>query len=279
MEDIKKINWTEVVIFCVISFALAWLYWIPYLIKGIEGMKAFPGPYGFSNGMFAPLIAAVFMRIFISKEGLKGSLGIIRRPKYYLIALFAPIIFTGILLFFVNLTGQGVFTWAVSYTVPVFVLMLMWKSIQQIPLGIGEEYGWRGYLLPRLLPLGEIKATIILGIIWALWHLPMMVMGLNYPGANVIVSSIIFVVFVIVASFPFTWLFRASTGSVLVVTLMHITLDVFTDVLLSPRFLPGANQLFVSGAGIISTLILTALIALRYTIFKNAFEKSCESES
>jgi membrane protease YdiL (CAAX protease family) len=36
---------------------------------------------------------------------------------------------------------------------------------------------WRGYLLPRLLPLGEIKATLIVAIIWAMWHLPILLIG------------------------------------------------------------------------------------------------------
>ena len=50
----------------------------------------------------------------------------------------------------------------------------------------GEEFGWRGYLLPNLLPLGEKKAFLISGVIWGLWHAPVIAMGhnfgLDYPG-------------------------------------------------------------------------------------------------
>jgi len=48
--------------------------------------------------------------------------------------------------------------------------------------GFGEEFGWRGYLLPKLLPLGKLKAYTILGMIWGLWHAPLIVVGFNFPG-------------------------------------------------------------------------------------------------
>jgi hypothetical protein len=48
--------------------------------------------------------------------------------------------------------------------------------------GFGEEFGWRGYLLPKLMPLGQPKAYTILGVIWGLWHAPLIIVGFNYPG-------------------------------------------------------------------------------------------------
>ncbi|BDQ33227.1 CPBP family intramembrane glutamic endopeptidase [Pseudodesulfovibrio portus] len=48
--------------------------------------------------------------------------------------------------------------------------------------GIGEEVGWRGFLLPRLLPMGKANAYLVLGVIWGLWHAPLVWAGFNYPG-------------------------------------------------------------------------------------------------
>jgi hypothetical protein len=48
--------------------------------------------------------------------------------------------------------------------------------------GFGEEFGWRGYLLPKLMPLGKSKAYVLLGAIWGLWHAPLIIVGFNYPG-------------------------------------------------------------------------------------------------
>ncbi len=264
-----KTEWKEIIYFCLLSYFLAWAYWIPFLAGGVEGIKSFPGPYGFANGMFAPMASALVMRIFVSREGIKGSLGVVRPIKYYLAALLAPVLYTAVLVFIIIITFQSDFIWPGKKPIYLAVLLLILKSFREIPLGIGEEYGWRGYLLPRLMPAGEAGASILIGLIWAFWHLPMMVLGMNYPGQNVIISSLIFVIFVILMSFPFTWLYLASRGSVLVVALFHIALDVFTDTFCSPACLPDGNQLFVSSAGITSCLMLFVIIFIRYTVFKD----------
>ena len=44
----------------------------------------------------------------------------------------------------------------------------------------GEEFGWRGYLQPKLMPLGIRKAILLTGFIWGLWHAPVILMGYNY---------------------------------------------------------------------------------------------------
>ena len=48
--------------------------------------------------------------------------------------------------------------------------------------GFGEEFGWRGYLLPKLMPLGKLRAYAIVGVVWGLWHAPLVLIGFNYPG-------------------------------------------------------------------------------------------------
>ncbi|WP_045745502.1 CPBP family intramembrane glutamic endopeptidase [Actinoplanes rectilineatus] len=48
---------------------------------------------------------------------------------------------------------------------------------------LGEELGWRGWLLPRLMPLGTLPAILISGVIWGLWHAPLILLGYNYPDA------------------------------------------------------------------------------------------------
>ncbi len=54
-------------------------------------------------------------------------------------------------------------------------------ALVNIPFAIGEELGWRGYLLPKLQPLGFWKANLILGGIWGIWHTPLILLGHNYP--------------------------------------------------------------------------------------------------
>jgi membrane protease YdiL (CAAX protease family) len=74
----------------------------------------------------------------------------------------------------------------------LFIILQIIQTIVLAPLinglaTLGEEFGWRAYLLPRLMPLGGRKAMVLLGIIWGAWHWPLIVMGYNYgldyPGA------------------------------------------------------------------------------------------------
>jgi membrane protease YdiL (CAAX protease family) len=71
---------------------------------------------------------------------------------------------------------------------PILILPIIFLSSLVIGptvnglFGFGEEFGWRGYLLPKLMPLGKLKAYTIVGVIWGLWHAPLILVGFNYPG-------------------------------------------------------------------------------------------------
>ena len=78
------------------------------------------------------------------------------------------------------------------YGPTVFIVLQLLQTILTAPLIIGpaafgEEFGWRAYLLPKLMPLGGRKAVLLLGIVWGVWHWPIIAMGhnygLGYPGA------------------------------------------------------------------------------------------------
>jgi membrane protease YdiL (CAAX protease family) len=68
----------------------------------------------------------------------------------------------------------------------IFLSSLLVAPFINSIFGLGEELGWRGYLLPRLMPLGKAKAYLLLGIIWGLWHAPLILVGFNYPGYPVL---------------------------------------------------------------------------------------------
>ncbi|MNY05378.1 CAAX amino terminal protease self- immunity [compost metagenome] len=92
-----------------------------------------------------------------------------------------------------------------------------------LPALFGEEYGWRGYLLPKLLPLGSSKALVLHGVIWGLWHAPLIAMGYNYPGHPVF-GILLMTAFCILSGVVFAWLYYAS-GSIWVASYAHGVLN------------------------------------------------------
>lgn len=210
--------------------------------------------------MFGPMLAAVVMRLWISRDGFKGSVGILRSWRWYALAAAAPILFVSLLLLIEQVSGLQPLIW--TYSMPV-VLALPVTAIANglyfIPKGFGEEYGWRGYLLPRLLSLGEVRGTVVLGLIWGFWHLPILLIGLNYPGQPLWLGIPLFLVFVVILAFPFTWLFRASRNGVLVVSLMHTSFNALDPFTRTGHHPPG-NPLVVSCIGIVGTLLLLCIV-------------------
>lgn len=117
--------------------------------------------------MFAPLLAAVVMRVAVSREGIEGTLGLLRPWRYYLITLAAPAVLIAAVIGVEKLAGLSRFAWGRSVPVwAAYPLAVLLSSIIGAPLALGEEYGWRGYLPPRLLPMGEMRATLLLVMIW-----------------------------------------------------------------------------------------------------------------
>jgi len=140
--------------------------------------------------MFLPGISAFIVRKFITKEGFKDSWLRSGSWKPYLhAAAFIPFLFilvyaiTGLLYTpdftlrtFANQAGIKEIPFDPALFIPVlFLSTLIVTPVINAIAAFGEEYGWRGYLLPKLLPLGREKALILSGVIWGLWHLPLVI--------------------------------------------------------------------------------------------------------
>jgi membrane protease YdiL (CAAX protease family) len=269
------VNWGEVILFVLLAFGLAWVWsgvWLlPYLGTLLTqsttptDMVERLGAVTTLTTMLTPMVAALIMRIFVSKEGVKGSLGLLRSPRYYLAALIVPAVFVTAVVLIVQALGLGEFRWseATWFAYPILLVIALPTTL----FTFGEEYGWRGYLLPRLLPLGEIRASVLLGMIWALWHLPLLLAGLNYPGVNVLWAIIIFTFVTVALSFTYTWFYVASSGSVLVAAVFHASTNQFSDTFWVSPLLSGANPFAPS---LVSAVLIMALVVVVYRLFKRS---------
>jgi len=221
-------------------------------------------------GMFAPALAALLMRLLVSREGLRGSLGPLRRWRWSVLAVLFPIVIVATTIAVATATGLAVFH--LGSTQPmweVLMLLLVVGTPVSALLAFGEEYGWRGYLLPRLLPLGEVRASIVVALIWAPWHLPVLLVGLNFPGKNPLMVLAMMTAGVLALSLLFTRFFVAAGGAVVTVALLHGSLNAFSDRLADPAHLAG-DPFVVSVGGVVGILVTLAAVGVSYALRRRA---------
>jgi uncharacterized protein len=104
---------------------------------------------------------------------------------------------------------------ALLMALPVLVV----GPLVNVAATIGEELGWRGYLWARLAPLGPRRAALLIGVIWGVWHAPLIAMGYNYPESPVL-GPLLMVAFTTVYGVVLAWL-RARSESVWPAALAH----------------------------------------------------------
>jgi uncharacterized protein len=135
------------------------------------------------------------------------------RPAWYLAAIGIPVVQNVCAVGLAAIHGA----FALSRVPPVVpVLPSLWLVFL---FAAGEELGWRGYLLPRLLAtLGPVSASVVVGTIHAVWHWPLVVLPHQYLSG---VPLVAFSVFVVSDALLFTWIFQNTGGSVLLAVLLH----------------------------------------------------------
>lgn len=134
----------------------------------------------------------------------------------------------------------------------VLTYAVMWTAFITVAV---EEIGWRGYALPRLAArLGLGRASILLGLIWAFWHLPQFFI----PEADTYGQSfIVFVLQVTALSVAMAWLYAHTNGSLLLVILMHSAVNNAKDIV--PSAVPGATNTFGVSASLVAWVAVTLL--------------------
>jgi membrane protease YdiL (CAAX protease family) len=146
--------------------------------------------------------------------------------RWYGVVLLGPAAFAALVAGLGTLLGGGwdegnplVFTGSDWAALPIFLL------VAALTDGLGEELGWRGFALPRLLSRQTpLVASLVLGAVWAAWHLPLV----WTPGATLYQRPLWLLVADLMAkAMIFTWVFLHTRGSVLIAVLLHASMNVF----------------------------------------------------
>lgn len=126
---------------------------------------------------------------------------------------------------------------------------------------LGEEIGWRGWLHRQLLGLGSWTAIGVGGTIWALWHLPILLLGHNYPGAPRPYAIGLFIVFCCAANYMLVAITERAGGNPIPAALTHSALNVtfvqFMIVVSVPQTAEHASWWFDGVTGVVGIVLLT----------------------
>ena len=258
MLERKSINW-----FLIITFLFSWpLFLVPLALTEADAITKQAAMQGlWAIAMWGPGIAAIITTLFIAKKPFSTlRLNTLGPKRFYLWAWFLPVVLTVIGGLFTLLFGIGKLD--LNFTmirtmlesapggseIPVSVVILS-QTLLALTLApfinmlftMGEELGWRGFLLPQLMPLGQWKAVVISGFIWGVWHAPAIIQGHNYPGYPIL-GVFMMIIFCILLGTIISWMYL-NTKSPWVAALAHGSINAIAG--LPILFLaPGFNMAF-----------------------------------
>lgn len=291
-------NWKKINLYILLSFGFSWtvglIMGLAHIdIRSILGTILLAGLY-----MPGPALATFVIQKFIYKEGF-SQYGWTFDKKSIKWILFTPLIFLALTILtftiigflgntnLIPVFGQIDFTQEAFFSrlkelasskiklnnlqipdIPpklLFIAMLaqgiIGGSTIALPFMFGEEFGWRGLMLKETRNLGFLRANAFIGLIWGIWHLPVILMGHNYPHHHH--SGIIIMTLFTVSVAPLFAYTRIKTKSILGACMLHGMVNA-TGAFYA-LYIANWNELYswVAGwAGIIAAIILTICIFL-----------------
>ena len=292
------------IIICLVS----WVY-AAIMIFGFNVKNILDNPMKYtimaSLYMLLPMIVAIVMQILSQVETHRrvslSSTGLLsfKIRWSWLVAWILPVVIV-LLTIFVNILLPGCeFNADMSSTIPLDsateeqremlalfmnpAVMIVVTIVSGLFAGVtinavfafGEEYGWRNYLVDALREKKFVCAAIFIGLVWGLWHFPLILLGHNYPQHSV-AGVFMMVVFCVLASFIETYIV-IKTKSVFPAAIFHGTINAVAG--LNVILIKGGNDLLngmtgLSGFIVMAIVIMIVYVFDRYILKDNIFSKT-----
>lgn len=204
-----RVPWRRVGLFMLLSYGLFVPFAAPFwfLPGGIHHPLYQPV---IAVGMWMPALASLIMAKAVEKTSWRTRVGLRFRGRWKRLLVWTPVaaivvaaiqvlcavimVLRGVPGDLSGRTGLGLYAKALTdqmqtdvtpgLALAVLLVSTVSGFVVTILFTLGEEIGWRGWLWPALKPLGRVRAAVVGGAIWSLWHLPIMIIGHNYPGWN-----------------------------------------------------------------------------------------------
>ena len=211
--------------------------------------------------MWCPALSAIATSLIYEKS-LKGIGWGLGRPRWLVAAYCLPILYAGLAYGIIWLSGWGAINPAYQFN---FYKLVIYGTLFNVVFAAGEEIGWRGFLVPQLYKYFSYTATcLITGIIWSVWHFPLIISGIYLAKMPILAQLLLFVITVTAMTFPISW-FRLKAGTVWVAALLHGSHNLYIQRFFDPLTMEtGPLSKYMIGE---SGLVLTVIFVLLAFIF------------
>jgi membrane protease YdiL (CAAX protease family) len=258
-----------------LAFGLSWAYEL--LVFGV-----LHAPFSMLWALlftFGPTLAAFLMTAVT--QGRAGILQLLRRcvlwhvgiTWYLLVLLGVPA-----LLLLPSLIQPGTFS---AFRLPDLSFWLSYLIVYLATLvfggPLGEEPGWRGFALPRLEQRsGPLVGTLLLGVLWGLWHLPLFLLVPGYQGAGnglvtILIPFVAFVIPIIAYAVIFTWVFNNTRGSLWLSILLHASIN--TAVGMLPSLFPSLEGTLLFALSRLLVWVVVAVLIIAATRGRLSYQR------
>lgn len=204
------------------------------------------------------------------------------KPKYLFWSYLIPLLYTLIIYTIVWIFGGGGFYNQSFLTqmqhdlgwvnVPPVIFLILFLILQGVigllpsmATALGEEIGWRGFLLPEIAGSTKsfTKTSLIMGLIWAVWHYPLLIFGNYNAGAPSWYSLVMFTIAITCESFIYTW-FRLKSNSLWTGVMLHASHNLFVQAVFDPITVENSHTRYYTGEFGIALPIITFLLAIYF---------------